>query len=144
MLIEKILDQKGRDCATVRSGTRVSNVVAVLAERRVGAVVVEDLKGGILGIFSERDLVKLLAQRGADGLIVKVHDVMTSPVITCKPTDRIDEVMATMSQRRIRHMPVIENDALAGMISIRDLIRHRLEEKEQEAAVLLDLSRAHG
>ncbi len=143
MLIEKILDQKGRDCATVRPGTTISNVIALLAERHVGAVVIEDLKGGVLGIFSERDLVKLLAQRGADGLIVKVRDVMTSPVITCKPTDRIDAVMATMSQRRIRHMPVIENNALTGMISIRDLIRHRLDEKEQEAAVLLDLSRAH-
>ena len=143
MLIEKILDQKGRDCATARPGASIATVVSLLAERRVGAVVIEDLKGTILGIFSERDLVKLLAHRGADALIVKVRDVMVSPVITCKPTDRIASVMATMAQRRIRHMPVVENDALAGMISIRDLIRHRLDEKEQEAAVLLDLSRAH-
>ena len=144
MLIEKILEQKGRDCATVRPGATIATVVSMLAERRVGAVVVEDLKGGILGIFSERDLVKLLAQRGADALIVKVREVMVSPVITCKPSDRIDAVMEIMSQRRIRHMPVVGDDALGGMISIRDLIRHRLDEKEREAAVLLDLSRAHG
>ena len=111
MLIEKILEQKGRDCATVRPGASIATVVSVLAERRVGAVVVEDLKGRVVGIFSERDLVKLLALRGADALIVKVREVMNSPVITCKPEDRIDSVMATMAERRIRHMPVIANDA---------------------------------
>ena len=144
MLIEKILEQKGRDCATVRPEASIATVVSVLAERRVGAVVVEDLKGRVVGIFSERDLVKLLALRGADALIVKVREVMNSPVITCKPEDRIDSVMATMAERRIRHMPVIANDVLSGMISIRDLIRVRLNEKENEAAVLLDLARLHG
>ncbi len=144
MLIEKILDQKGRDCATVRPEATVATAVSLLAERRVGAVVVEDLKGSVVGIFSERDLVKLLAARGADALIVRVREVMSRPVITCKPEDRLDAVMTIMSERRIRHMPVIANDALAGMISIRDLIRHRLSEKEQEAAVLLDISRSHG
>ena len=144
MLIEKILEQKGHDCATVRPEASIATVVSVLADRRVGAVVVEDLKGRVVGIFSERDLVKLLALRGADALIVKVREVMNSPVITCKPEDRIDAVMATMSERRIRHMPVIANDALSGMISIRDLVRVRLNEKENEAAVLLDLARLHG
>ncbi len=144
MLIEKILDRKGRACATVRPEATIAHVVSLLAERRVGAVVVENLKGGIVGIFSERDLVKLLASRGADALIVKVKEVMTSPVITCKPEDRIDAVMAIMSERRIRHMPVVSHNALAGMISIRDLIRDRLDEKENEAAVLLDISRLHG
>ena len=144
MLIEKILDQKGRDCATVRPNATIANVVAILAERRIGAVVVEDLKGGIVGIFSERDLVKLLASRGAEALTVPVKEVMTSPVITCKPDDRLEAVMAIMSQRRIRHMPVVTHNGLAGMISIRDMIRHRLDEKETEAAVLLDLARLHG
>ena len=144
MLIEKILDQKGRDCATVRPTATVAAVVTLLAERRIGAVVVEDLKGGIVGIFSERDLVKLLASRGAEALAVPVREVMTAPVITCHADDRLDAVMAIMSERRIRHMPVVANKSLAGMISIRDLIRHRLDEKETEAAVLLDISRFHG
>jgi len=144
MLIEKILEEKGRDCATVRPTATVSAVVSLLAERRIGAVVVEDLKGGIVGIFSERDLVKLLASRGPDALSVQVKDVMTAPVITCKPDDRIDAVMAIMNERRIRHMPVVVDKALAGMISIRDMARHRLTEKEMEAAVLLDISRLHG
>ena len=144
MLIEKILEQKGRACATVRPDATVSTAVALLAERRIGAIVVEDLKGGIVGIFSERDLVKLLASRGPDALAIRVKEVMTTPVITCKPDDRVDAVMRVMSDRRIRHMPVIADDALAGMISVRDLIRQRLSEKEAEAAVLLDLARLHG
>jgi CBS domain-containing protein len=144
MLIETILDEKGRDCATVRPTATVATVVSLLAERHVGAVVVEDLKGGIVGIFSERDLVKLLASRGADALNVRVKEVMSSPVFTCKAEDRVDAVMETMSERRIRHMPVVGSNGLAGMISVRDLIRHRLSEKETEAAVLLDISRFHG
>ncbi len=144
MLIEKILDQKGRDCATVRPNATVAAAVSLLAELRIGAVVVEDLKGAVVGIFSERDLVRLLAQRGADALAVPVKDVMSSPVITCKADDRLDAVMAIMSERRIRHMPVVASGGLAGMISIRDLIRHRLDEKETEAATLLDISRFHG
>lgn len=144
MLIEKILDQKGRDCATVRPSATVAAAVSLLAELRIGAVVVEDLKGAVVGIFSERDLVRLLAQRGAEALAVPVKDVMSSPVITCKADDRLDAVMAIMSERRIRHMPVVASGGLAGMISIRDLIRHRLDEKETEAATLLDISRFHG
>lgn len=144
MLIEKILEQKGRDCATVRPDATIAMVVSLLAERRIGAVVVEDLKGSIVGIFSERDLVKLLASRGADALAVKVKEAMTSPVITCTPGDQLHVVMAIMNDRRVRHLPVVVNNALVGMISIRDLIRHRITEKEMEAAVLLDISRFHG
>jgi CBS domain-containing protein len=144
MQIAKILDEKGRDCATVRPDATVATAVSLLAERRIGAVVVETLKGDIVGVFSERDLVKLLAKRGADALDLAVKEVMTAPVVTCRPHDRLDAVMAIMSQRRIRHIPVVDNDSLAGMISIGDLVVRRLNEKEAEAAVLLDLSRLHG
>ena len=144
MLIETILDQKGRFCATVRPEATVATAVALLAEHRIGAIVVEDLHGGIVGIFSERDLVKLLASRGPSAMVVKLKEVMTSPVITCTPRDRVDGVMAMMSRRRIRHMPVVDDNTLSGMISIRDLVRHRLSEKETEAAVLLDIARLHG
>ena len=144
MLIETILEEKGRACATVRPDTTVAAAVSLLAERQIGAVVVEDLKGNIVGIFSERDLVQLLASRGPEALLVKVREVMTSPVITCKPDDRIDTVMAIMNGRKLRHMPVVVGGSLAGMSSLRDIARYRLSEKETEAAVLLDLSRFHG
>jgi CBS domain-containing protein len=144
MLIEKILNEKGRDVATVRPEATVETAVSLLAERRIGAVVVESLRGEIVGIFSERDLVKPLAKRGSDALDLAVKDVMTSPVVTCRPHDRLDAVLAIMSRRRIRHMPVVDNNSLAGMISIGDLVVRRLNEKEAEAAVLLDLSRLHG
>ncbi len=143
MLISTILEQKGTDVATLRPDQPVSAAVAMMAERRIGAVVVED-KGAVIGIFSERDLVKLLALEGQDALSEPLRKAMTSPVITCRLDDRLDQVMAMMTQRHVRHMPVMEGRKLRGMISIRDLVRHRLAEKELEAATLLDISRMHG
>ena len=143
MLISTILQQKGSDVATLRPDQTVSAAVAMMAERRIGAVVVED-KGTVIGIFSERDLVKLLALEGQDALSEPLRKAMTSPVITCRLDDRLDQVMAMMTQRHVRHMPVMEGQTLRGMISIRDLVRHRLAEKELEAATLLDISRMHG
>ena len=129
--------------ATLRPDQTVSAAVALMAERRIGAVVVED-KGTVVGIFSERDLVKLLARDGQAALLEPVRGSMTSPVITCRLEDRLDQVMEMMSERHIRHVPVMEGGRLRGMISIRDLIRQRLAEKELEAATLLDISRMHG
>ena len=143
MLISTILEQKGTDVATLRPDQPVAAAVAMMAERRIGAVVVED-KGAVIGIFSERDLVKLLALEGQDALPEPLRKAMTSPVITCRLDDRLDQVMAMMTQRHVRHMPVMEGQKLRGMISIRDLVRHRLAEKELEAATLLDISRMHG
>lgn len=143
MLIAAILEKKGHDVATLRPDQNVSAAVALMAERRIGAVVVED-KGTVAGIFSERDLVKLLARDGSAILDAPLRKAMTSPVITCRAEDRLDQVMAIMSQKHVRHMPVMDGSSLRGMISIRDLVRYRLEEKELEAAILLDISRMHG
>ena len=143
MLIATILEKKGHQVATLRPDQTVSAAVALMAERRVGAVVIED-KTAVVGIFSERDLVKLLARNGPSALDQTLRTAMTAPVITCRAEDRVDQVMAMMSQRHVRHMPVMENNTLRGMISIRDLVRHRLEEKELETATLLDISRMHG
>ncbi len=143
MLIATILEKKGHQVATLRPDQTVSAAVALMAERRVGAVVIED-KAAVVGIFSERDLVKLLARSGPAALDQPLRAAMTAPVITCRAEDRLDQVMAMMSQRHVRHMPVMENKTLRGMISIRDLVRHRLEEKELETATLLDISRMHG
>jgi CBS domain-containing protein len=114
-----------------------------MAERRIGAVVIED-KDAVVGIFSERDLVKLLARDGQVALNHPLKKTMTAPVITCRGEDRVDQVLALMSQRHVRHMPVMEGRSLRGMISIRDLVRQRLQEKELETATLLDISRMHG
>jgi len=143
MLIETILKTKGHDVATLRPEQPVSAAIALMAERRIGAVVIED-RGTVVGIFSERDLVKVLARDGHVALDRAVRTSMTSPVVTCRAEDRLDQVMAMMTQRHIRHMPVMDGTSLKGMISIRDLVRHRLEEKELEAAILLDISRMHG
>jgi len=143
MIIEQILDKKGRRCATVAPEALVARAVAMLAEERIGAVVVETLKGAVVGIFSERDLVRELARRGPGVLDIHVQDLMTSPVISCRPEDRVDAVMAIMAERHIRHMPVIKDGKLSGMVSIRDMVRERLSEKEMEAATLLDISRLH-
>lgn len=143
MLIATILEQKGHDVATLRPDQPVSAAVALMAERRIGAVVIED-RGAVAGIFSERDLVKLLARAGHAALDEPLKRSMTSPVVTCRADDRLDQVLAIMSHRHVRHMPVMEGSSMRGMISIRDLVRHRLEEKELEAATLLDISRMHG
>jgi CBS domain-containing protein len=95
-----------------------------------------------VGIFSERDLVDAIARDGAAVLGSEVGQVM-SPIISCRSTERIDAVLATMTLGRVRHVPVIEGGALKGIVSIGDLVKHRLDEKELEASVLLDLSRMH-
>jgi len=143
MLIAAILEKKGHDVATLRPDQPVSAAVALMAERRIGAVVIED-KATVVGIFSERDLVKQLARDGHGALDEPLRKAMTSPVITCHADERLDQVLAIMSQRHVRHMPVMDGKTLKGMISIRDLVRHRLAEKELETATLLDISRMHG
>ena len=143
MLIATILEQKGHDVATLRPDQPVSAAIALMAERRIGAVVIED-KGSVVGIFSERDLVKQLARDGRGALDETLRRAMTAPVITCRAEDRLDQVMAIMSERHVRHMPVMEGSTLRGMISIRDLVRQRMAEKEMESATLLDISRMHG
>ncbi|WP_419728078.1 CBS domain-containing protein [Lichenicola sp.] len=143
MLIETILDMKGHDVAKLRPERRVSAAIALMAERRIGAVVIED-RGRVVGIFSERDLVKLLAREAHAALDSTLSSAMTSPVITCRKEDRLDQVLAVMSQRNVRHLPVMEGESMCGIVSIRDLVRHRLQEKELEAATLLDISRMQG
>lgn len=141
MQISDVLRTKGRHVQTVAATDKIDAVVRILAEKRIGAVVVEDGWQKLVGIFSERDLVGALAREGADALRHEVRDLMTSPVMTCVPSDRVDAVLARMTMNRIRHLPVLENGQLAGIISIGDLVHHRLDEKELEASVLLDLTR---
>ena len=144
MLVSDVLERKGRRVATVLPTERVSHAVKLLAEQRIGAVVVEDRWQHLAGIFSERDLVRRLAQDGPGVLDEEVERVMTHNLITCAPSDRIDDILGVMSMNKVRHVPVLDGGRLAGIVSIGDLVQYRLGEKAQEAAVLLEISRMRG
>jgi CBS domain-containing protein len=144
MLISDVLKTKGHEVVKVRPADPVALAVAKLAEHRIGAVVVEDQWMKPAGIFSERDFVNAIARSGAAVLGFDVRQLMSSPIVSCRSSDRIDAVLATMTLAKIRHVPVIDDGALKGIVSIGDLVKHRLDEKELEANVLLDLSRLHG
>ena len=144
MQISDILRAKGTQVTTVREADTVEAAVRLLAEKRVGALVVEDQWGKLAGIFSERDLVTSLAKIGTGIMAMAVRELMTTHVITCVADDRIESVMAKMSQNRVRHLPVLEDGKLAGIVSIGDLVHYRLDEKELEAGVLLDIARMRG
>ncbi len=141
MLISDVLRGKGNMVERIRSTEKVSTAVRKLAERRIGVLVVEDQWMKMVGIFSERDLVNAVARDGDAALSRQVSELMSSAVISCALTDRVDAMLAKMTVSRIRHLPVVENGNLVGIVSIGDLVKQRLEEKELEANVLLDLSR---
>lgn len=136
MKVSQILQVKGRDVATIAPDASIAEAIAVLGEKRIGALVVLAKDGSIAGILSERDIVKAMAARGMDLTSVAVRDLMTADVTTCKPDDHVDDVMIEMTQGRFRHIPVIENGRLAGIISIGDAVKARIEELEHERAAL--------
>jgi CBS domain-containing protein len=144
MSISSLLARKGNQVSTIRSTDTVSKAVQQLHEERIGALVVVDRRGRLVGMFSERDVIRGLADAGAEALDYEVHELMTPEVTTCSADDRIDQVMAIMTAHRIRHLPVMEQGRLVGLVSMGDLVKHRLDEKEIEANVLLDIARIHG
>lgn len=132
MTIAAILNSKGGDVATVESGTRLVDVVALLADRHIGAVpVMRD--GDILGIFSERDFLTCVRAHGAGALDWEVDRAMSSPAITIEPSMTALAALATMTRRRIRHLPVVESGEIRGFVSIGDLVKYRIEKIEAEA-----------
>ena len=141
MLISDVLHTKGREVITVRTTDKVSVAVQKLAERRIGALVVEDRWYKPTGIFSERDLVRAFARHGPQAYDFEVHELMTSPFFSAHLDDRIDAALGLMTMKRIRHLPVLEGDELVGLVSIGDLVKYRLDEKELEANVLLEITR---
>ncbi|MGA0531867.1 CBS domain-containing protein [Hansschlegelia sp. KR7-227] len=138
MRVSTILAAKGRSVTTVAPGAAVADVVATLAELRIGAVVVSDGRNGIAGIVTERDVVRALAAHGASALERPVSDFMTRDVVTCHFEDTIDEMMDRMTRGKFRHIPVVDGVALAGIISIGDVVKHRLESIEAEASAMRD------
>jgi CBS domain-containing protein len=141
MTILDILNKKGHQIIKIRINDTAVAAVRKLAEHRIGAVVVEDDWMRPVGVFSERDFVDAVAKFGAEALSKPAKSLMSSPIISCLPGDDVNDAMAKMTLARIRHLPVIEDGKLLGIVSIGDLVKHRLDEKALEAAVLLDLSR---
>ena len=135
MTIATILSSKGYEVATVTAGTPVRDAVALLAEKRIGAVPVLDASG-ICGIFSERDLVRCVSDHGPEALGWPVDRAMSSPVATVEPGTPILAALSTMTQRRMRHLPVVEGGEIRGIVSIGDLVKHRIERIEAEAEAL--------
>jgi CBS domain-containing protein len=136
MQVQHILRQKGANIISVSPTNSVSDAVDVLSANRIGAVLVCDETGAIRGILSERDIVGGLATRGVACLSRPVSDLMTVDVLTCRPEDTIDQIMALMTEKRIRHLPVTADGDLVGVISIGDVVKLRMEEVEHEAEAM--------
>ena len=136
MLVRHIVSVNGADVATVRPDATIADAAKLLKERNIGALVVTTEDGRLAGILSERDLVRGLPEHGADLLALKVKDRMTAEVTTCTPDDRVDDIMKLMTDGRFRHLPVVEEGKLAGIVSIGDVVKSRLEELESEATTL--------
>jgi CBS domain-containing protein len=138
MLIRHILAGKGSDVVTTRPDATVTDVAKLLKAKRIGAVVVTDAEGALCGIVSERDLACGLADHGAGLVKMRVAELMTQEISTCSPDDGIDRLMRQMTEGRFRHLPVIEDGRMIGIISIGDVVKHRLQELEHEAHMLQD------
>ena len=136
MIVRQILKSKGATVIAVSVAEPIGNVATLLTEARIGAVLVRDASGRPVGILSERDIVAGLANLGASVLDAPAETLMTSDLITCSPDDHIDALMRVMTERRVRHLPVIENGNLAGMVSIGDMVKARIGELETEGEAL--------
>ncbi|HEX2564101.1 MAG TPA: CBS domain-containing protein [Acidimicrobiales bacterium] len=139
MLIEHILYGKGHDVATIEPAASVAEAVAAMREHNVGALVVVDDQSHIAGILSERDVVRALADEPVTQATIlerRVSDLMTTDVTTCGSRSSVDELMRLMTDRRIRHIPVVDDGALNGIVSIGDVVKTRIGELEDEAGTL--------
>jgi CBS domain-containing protein len=132
MTVAAILHHKGQDIASVSPRARVPEITAVLAERRIGAVLVRDAAHQLLGIVSERDIVRCLAREGANTLDMTAAQLMTSVLHTVTPTTTVQAAMSRMTGSRVRHLPVMDGNDLVGMISIGDVVATLLAQQAQE------------
>ncbi len=136
MTVAHILKQKGGGIIAVTEDQTILEVLNVLAENRIGAVMVLTDKGKIAGVLSERDIVRALPSAGGKLRDQKVSSIMTNKVITCADSDSIETVMGVMTENRIRHLPVMSGGKLVGVISIGDVVKQRIAETQQEAEAL--------
>ena len=138
MTVAVILKSKGSDVYTIAPDKSILEAARMLCERRIGALVVSGDGVTVSGIISERDIVRGLGEQGGDVLGRPVRDVMTADVITCTHDDSSSDLLERMTDRRIRHLPVVDSGRLAGMISIGDVVKHRLDAVTAEAEAMRD------
>ena len=138
MIVKNILASKSGNVVTIEPTADLATAVKLLAERRIGAVVILGADHRIVGILSERDIVRALAEHGSTALQGPVGQVMTRDVKTCSEDDTIGELMDRMTTERFRHMPVVQQEKLIGIVSIGDVVKSRVEEIDHEAKALRD------
>ena len=138
MRVSNLLTVKGHDVATISQERSVSDALATLKERAIGALIVTGPTPPLVGIFSERDVVRALAERGASALQASVAELMSADVTVCNEETTVTELMGLMTARRIRHVPVVSDGQLVGMVSIGDVVKARVDELEHEKKELLD------
>ncbi|MEW6255121.1 MAG: CBS domain-containing protein [Pseudomonadota bacterium] len=138
MTVRLLLQKKSASLVTISPDATLTQAVSSLAEHRIGAIVAVSSDRRLEGILSERDVVRILAEKGTEVLSSPVSSVMTRAVVTCAPDDAISVIMERMTRGRFRHVPVVENGRLTGIISIGDVVKHRVEEMERESAELRD------
>jgi CBS domain-containing protein len=136
MHVSTILKQKGSDVVTTEPERTIGETAKLLDRHRIGAVLVLGADGSVGGVLSERDIVRAVARHGERALAMAVRDLMTRDVIVCEPKDTVQDVMALMTHRRIRHVPVVADGRLAGIVSIGDVVKGRLGDVEMEAESL--------
>ncbi len=134
MTVKSMLDRKGRNVVTIHFDASLNEALQLLAQKDIGALVVVDENNAIRGIISERDIVRLLARRGAGALDTPVSGTMTTNVLVCHEQDTVNQVMEKMTNHRIRHLPVEKDGRLDGIISIGDVVKQRIADVEREAA----------
>lgn len=141
MSVQKIISAKGSDVATIKPSATAADAAILLKENGVGALVVSKDGKQVDGIVSERDIVRALGEPDGGGTFLDrpVSEIMTADVQTCAPEDSIGTCMSMMTEKRIRHLPVMRNDAMIGIVSIGDVVKNRLEELEVEAGFLREL-----
>jgi CBS domain-containing protein len=136
MTVKAILSRKSGNVVTIEPSATLAEAARLLAERRIGAVLILGIEGRMAGILSERDIVRVLALRGAPVLEERVDQVMTRKVFTCSENDTVAQVMEQMTAGKFRHVPVVDQGRLIGIISIGDVVNHRLHEIESESNAL--------
>ena len=134
MTVSTILSVKGRDIITIEPGATLTAAAKLLAEKRIGALLILGPDHRITGILSERDIVRAIAERGAAALNDFVSTAMTREVVTCRETETITSIMDRMTSGKFRHLPVVDQNRLVGMISISDVVKYRVHEMERDAA----------
>jgi CBS domain-containing protein len=138
MTVSIILAGKGRDVVTIEPSASLAEAVRVLAEKRIGAALILGADRRIAGIISERDIVRALAERGAAVLVEPVSQTMTRKVETCNESETVVTIMERMTAGKFRHMPVVDQGRLVGVVSIGDIVKHRVHEMERESVAMRD------